>query len=78
MSECKTGTTGNDSDSNPIVIDFYKLNIPAGKPNDFQWLVWIRLVDLNKDNKLDIIAREGTNIEMKWINDGNNHFKLQK
>jgi hypothetical protein len=36
------------------------------------------LVDLNKDNKLDIIAREGTNIEMKWINDGNNHFKLQK
>lgn len=27
MSECKTGTTGNDSDLNPIVIDFYKLNL---------------------------------------------------
>ena len=59
-------------------IDFYKFNIPDGKPNDFEWLGWIRLVDLNKDNKLDIIGREGMNIEMKWINDGNNHFKLQK
>jgi hypothetical protein len=59
-------------------IDFYKFNIPDGKPNDFEWLVWIRLVDLNRDNKLDIIGREGSQSEMKWINDGNNHFKLQK
>ena len=59
-------------------IDNYKYNIPTGKPNDFQWLVRLRLVDLNKDNKLDIIAREGSKLEMKWINDGNNHFKLQK
>jgi len=60
-------------------IDNYRYNIPTGKPNDFQWLVRLRLVDLNKDNKLDIIAREGdSQSEMKWINDGFNHFKLQK
>jgi hypothetical protein len=27
MSECITGTTGNDSDLNPIVIGLYKLNL---------------------------------------------------
>ena len=38
--------------------------------------VHFRLVDLNRDNKLDIIGREGSQSEMKWINDGNNIFKL--
>jgi hypothetical protein len=59
-------------------IDNYRYNNPTGKPNDFQWLVRLRFVDLNKDNKLDIIAREGTQNEMKWINNGNNRFKLEK
>ena len=59
-------------------IDNYRYNNPIGKPNDFQWLVRLRFVDLNKDNKLDIIAREGTQSEMKWINNGNNRFKLEK
>lgn len=27
MRECKTGTTGNDSDLNPIVFGFYKMNL---------------------------------------------------
>ena len=59
-------------------IDNYRYNNPTGKPNDFQWLVRLRFVDLNKDNKLDIIAREGAPNEMKWINNGNNRFKLEK
>lgn len=58
-------------------MENYKLNLPNAKPNEFEWLVWIRFVDLNKDNKLDIIGREGSKSEMKWINDGNNFFKLQ-
>lgn len=58
-------------------MQFYKYNLPYAKPNEYQWLVWIRLVDLNKDNKLDIIGREGSNSEIKWINDGNNIFNLK-
>ena len=59
-------------------MDFYKYNLPNAKPNEYEWLVKIRFVDLNKDNKLDIIGREASQSEMKWINDGNNNFKLNK
>jgi len=66
-------------------IDNYKYNIPNGSPNSFVWLVRLRLVDLNGDNKLDIIAREGATPgfvpdrekELYWYNDGNNRFKLK-
>jgi len=59
-------------------MDFYKYNLPNAKPNEYEWLVKIRFVDLNKDNKLDIIGREVSQSEMQWINDGNNNFKLKK
>lgn len=63
-------------------IDNYKLLTS----NQFIWFVWIRLVDLNKDNKLDIMVREGATPgyspdnekELYWMNDGNNNFKLKQ
>lgn len=58
-------------------LERYKYNLPNAKPNEYLWLVWIRFVDLNQDGHLDLIGREqnGENETLKWINDGNNHFK---
>ncbi len=60
-------------------------NYKFSTTNQFIWFVWIRLLDLNKDNKLDIIVREGAapgsvpeiEKEWYWINDGNNNYQLK-
>ena len=62
-------------------LDNFKLN-KAGEPSSFNWFVWVRLVDLNKDNQPDIIVREpsapktvpNNEREWYWMNK-NNSFK---
>ena len=52
-------------------INNFKYN-REGSPGSFNWLVWIRLVDLNKDNLPDFIVREPSapktvpNNEREW------------
>jgi hypothetical protein len=65
-------------------IDNYKFT--TTDPSKHIWFVWIRLLDLNQDGKLDMIVREGSppgtvpenEKEWYWMNDGTNHFKLKK
>jgi hypothetical protein len=60
-------------------ITDYKYNLPNANPNEFNWLVWIRFVDIDNDGDLDLIGREqmGDKDTIKWINDGTFHFKLK-
>jgi Divergent InlB B-repeat domain/FG-GAP-like repeat len=65
-------------------IDNYKFL--TNDQSSFVWFVWIRLLDMNNDGKLDMIVREGNTPgtvpeiekEWYWINDGANKFKLKK
>lgn len=60
-------------------LNHFKLN-REGAANSFNWFVWLRLVDLNKDNQPDIIVREPSapktvpNNEREWYWMNNNNI----